>query len=82
VLIMDLDHFKEINDTLGHHTGDLLLQEIAERLRRVLRHDDVAARLGGDEFALVIECVDADDAVSIARRVLARCRNPSTSVSF
>jgi diguanylate cyclase (GGDEF)-like protein len=76
VLLMDLDEFKDINDTLGHHMGDLLLQEIGDRLRRCSRRDDVAARLGGDEFALVVECADADAAVLVARRVLKAVQEP------
>ncbi|MGH2753014.1 MAG: putative bifunctional diguanylate cyclase/phosphodiesterase [Actinomycetota bacterium] len=54
VLLMDLDRFKEINDTLGHHHGDAVLQQIGPRLRAVLRESDTLARLGGDEFAIVL----------------------------
>lgn len=62
LLLMDLDHFKEINDTLGHPRGDLLLQEVAKRLRGVLWERDIIARLGGDEFAvLLLRLATADD---------------------
>ena len=54
VLLMDLDRFKEINDTLGHHHGDIVLQETARRLQATLRETDTIARLGGDEFAMVL----------------------------
>jgi diguanylate cyclase (GGDEF)-like protein/PAS domain S-box-containing protein len=58
VLYLDLDRFKEVNDTLGHHAGDRLLQEVARRLRDVTREIDLVARLGGDEFAIIQTGVD------------------------
>jgi diguanylate cyclase (GGDEF)-like protein len=64
VLCLDLDHFKDVNDTLGHSIGDRLLQIAASRLTRVVSHDDVIARLGGDEFALLI--FDVSDRAVIA----------------
>jgi len=69
VLLMDLDRFKEVNDTLGHHHGDLLLQEIAARLSRELRTDDLLARLGGDEFAVLMTDLTPDAAVATAERL-------------
>ena len=69
VLLMDLDRFKEVNDTLGHHHGDLLLQEIATRLSRQMRGDDLLARLGGDEFAVLMTGLDEGGAVSTAERL-------------
>ena len=53
-MLMDLDRFKEVNDTFGHHFGDALLKQVAFRLQNQMRGDDVVARLGGDEFAVVL----------------------------
>ena len=70
VMLMDLDRFKEVNDTLGHHSGDLLLQQIGPRLRSVLRESDTIARLGGDEFAVLLpNVVDRGSALSVADKL-------------
>jgi diguanylate cyclase (GGDEF)-like protein len=77
VMIMDLDHFKEINDTLGHHMGDLLLEEVARRLKRALRDSDTVARLGGDEFGVLLPRVESpQDASRVAQNLLVHLREP------
>jgi diguanylate cyclase (GGDEF)-like protein len=67
LLLIDLDRFKEINDTLGHYAGDLLLQQFGPRLQSVLRNSEVLGRLGGDEFALILP--DADASETLAKRI-------------
>ncbi len=70
ILYIDLDHFKDVNDTLGHGIGDLLLQEVAKRLRDNTRESDVIARLGGDEFAVIqTEMADPTIAASLAGKL-------------
>jgi diguanylate cyclase (GGDEF)-like protein len=79
VMLMDLDHFKEINDTLGHHFGDQLLCEIGPRLSTVLRDHDVMARLGGDEFGILLpDLPDESVAITIAQRLLEELERPVT----
>lgn len=70
LMLLDLDRFKEVNDTLGHQTGDAVLEHLAMRLREVARASDTVARLGGDEFALVLEgAQDSADALYVAERI-------------
>ena len=77
LLLLDLDNFKAINDTLGHASGDELLIGIAERLRGAVRADALIARIGGDEFAIVVEDLDAPErALDVAGRVQASLREP------
>jgi diguanylate cyclase (GGDEF)-like protein len=73
VMFLDLDHFKVVNDTLGHAVGDRLLQEVAGRLKECVREDDMVARVGGDEFILLLPSVGhAEGAARIARKLLDR----------
>jgi diguanylate cyclase (GGDEF)-like protein len=76
VLLLDLDGFKAINDALGHHAGDLVLQEVAGRLRTSLRASDTVARLGGDEFAVVLPATDVNRAELSARKMLHDLEHP------
>jgi diguanylate cyclase (GGDEF)-like protein len=78
VIIMDLDNFKQINDTLGHESGDRVLRELAPRLRASLRKSDTVARLGGDEFAFVLEGIqDQLDALFVAQKILKSLNEPA-----
>jgi len=74
VLLLDLDRFKEVNDRFGHGGGDLLLVEVAQRIRGCLRAGDTAARLGGDEFAVLIE--GGGQAEVVARKLLQTVHTP------
>ena len=77
VMIVDLNHFKELNDTLGHHSGDVLLRQIGPRLATVLRPIDTLARLGGDEFGIVLDAPsDGKFALAVADRLRAALARP------
>jgi diguanylate cyclase (GGDEF)-like protein/PAS domain S-box-containing protein len=80
VLLMDLDGFKQVNDSLGHDAGDLLLGEVATRFRETARPDDTLARLGGDEFALLLEGAGEGDALSVAERLVSQLKLPFSIV--
>ena len=68
-MMLDLNHFKEVNDTLGHHIGDQLLIKVGKRLKEALRDTDTVARLGGDEFAILLPYADKQSAVGIAEKI-------------
>ncbi len=76
LLVMDLDRFKEINDTFGHPAGDLLIGEVAGRIAADLRETDTVARLGGDEFALILPGADEGGAGHVAQKIIAALQRP------
>ena len=77
LLFIDLDRFKDLNDTFGHPAGDIVLREVGERFVNAVRASDTVARLGGDEFAVLIPlAADMDEAVMVGRRVLASLQEP------
>ncbi|MBF2058034.1 MAG: EAL domain-containing protein [Cyanobacterium sp. T60_A2020_053] len=77
VLLIDIDNFKTLNDTLGHLAGDLFLQEIAQRFKLCLRNGDLVARLGGDEFAILLPSIESvAEAKNIARRIHQKVKTP------
>lgn len=76
VMFLDLDHFKRVNDSLGHSVGDELLCAVAQRLGTAVRRVDTLARLGGDEFILALPGIHATDAADVARRLIDTCNHP------
>jgi diguanylate cyclase (GGDEF)-like protein len=76
VALMDLDRFKEVNDTLGHNVGDELLREVGHRLKETVRAEDTVARLGGDEYVVVIHDLDPKNVPAIANKLLAALDKP------
>lgn len=77
LMVMDLDRFKDINDTLGHHVGDRVLQQAAARIKTCLRESDTVARIGGDEFAVLSPTTSLlDGAATMARKILAAFAQP------
>ena len=76
LLMLDLDHFKEVNDTLGHLVGDQLLVRVGERFQSALREPDTLGRLGGDEFAVVLPRANREDALIVAEKLQAALRRP------
>lgn len=83
VLFVDLDHFKEVNDTKGHDVGDALLREVAKRLRQSVRGEDIVARMGGDEFVVLLpEIAEREDAAILARKILNESVTPVMAGGF
>ena len=75
--MLDLDHFKGVNDTLGHDVGDLLLNAAAERLSAALRKGDTVARFGGDEFVLILpDLKGIEDVIRVAQKIVESFRKP------
>ena len=80
LLMLDLDNFKQINDTLGHHSGDIVLREVARRIRTALRDTDLACRLGGDEFAVLTSGLASSDDVALVAGNLLSALGPPVEV--
>jgi len=77
LIILDLDNFKAINDTLGHSVGDMLLKQVAEKIKGYLREVDTVARIGGDEFIIIQPQIkDINDATRAADRILKKFQQP------
>ena len=82
LLLLDLDNFKDVNDTYGHRHGDYVLKMVAERLQDGLRETDLLARYGGDEFVLLVMQTDVEGGRKVANQILERLRKPITTDSI
>ncbi|MHC5349940.1 putative bifunctional diguanylate cyclase/phosphodiesterase [Metapseudomonas furukawaii] len=78
VMFLDIDHFKRVNDNLGHDAGDQLLREVSERVRAALRREDMLARLGGDEFCVLASLENLAEAKALAQRIMEKMKDPIT----
>jgi len=77
LIFIDLDHFKEINDSIGHHAGDYILKECAKRLRSILKKSDTVSRFGGDEFTIILEKIqNENEIVDVVQRLLYKLQEP------
>ncbi|MFQ5589478.1 MAG: putative bifunctional diguanylate cyclase/phosphodiesterase, partial [Nitrospiria bacterium] len=76
LLFLDLDHFKTINDSLGHPVGDILLQQVAERIKSVVRQEDTVARLSGDEFVVIVDRIEPQGVTVLAHKLMATFNSP------
>ena len=83
VLFLDLDRFKQVNDSLGHDIGDLLLINVSERISKILREDDTFARLGGDEFVIIVEDMrEINELAHVASRIISALQKPFSLVDY
>lgn len=77
IILIDIDHFKNINDTLGHETGDIVLKKLAQRFSFITRKNDFVARLGGDEFAIILDLIKTpDESTEVAKRIIDAMSEP------
>ncbi|MBD3790446.1 MAG: EAL domain-containing protein [Campylobacterales bacterium] len=82
MLFLDLDHFKEINDTLGHDAGDILLQKVVQRIRPNIRNEDIFARIGGDEFIIVLTDIEETDLIVTIHKIIDLIHQPWSIKEF